>query len=534
VIEAADAFWEQEEAARNGTISPELWYDLPMARTVETSRLHARTALSRRLKDGNNDNINSLPHKHRNTALFGLLQRNQWVLDDAEADYHAKAGDLDDIIDAYSGLRTPGPSAMEKDSRVAALVSLTSTNSIYAARQHLARHDWDYARAVDAWRRIRGLPEDCAPQRRDSKGVLQETEPNDGLRYHNANHPPYPYSDWRESFGIPDDDDVSTSASSSTIGMSESSLDELDDDSDTAEKANYEESKHKGYLIEYNRKPAMVNCPDSSKLRVEMIQKGKYTMKFFNGQEERPRRSAAPRRRFRWHDEEREDDGEVYVEFDWANPDHISQLNDWRQRFHRRQAAVTVKPPSVPYHPLEVDFLWQKHAEHMEEEVGHGRIDPTDGDSYPLRVTRARKQEWADALNRKFAGQTDVDCVHMSDDPRPTRLGTAIDTVRYRMRSIARDFGLDFSQAHGPRRRRGNKKNCVRNRLQSVRFESGAVGDEAVRASESPGGDEGIEGDSSDSYTGTKAGKRARKDKANARKKARRNSGGRGDGYSSG
>jgi UBA-like domain len=533
VIEAADAFWEEEEAARNHNTLPELWYDLPMARTVENSRLHARTALRRRLNAGTN-NTDSLPHS--NTALLGLLQRNQWVLDNAEADYHANKGDLDDITDAYSSLRTPRPSAMEQDARIAAFVSLTSTNSIYAARQHLVRHNWDYARAVDAWRRSHGLPEDCAPKRRNSKGVVQETEPNDGLRYHNANHPPYSYSAWRESLGIPDDDEVSTSASSSSIDVSESSLEELDAGSNIADKPSYEDSKHKGYLIEYDRRPAMVNCPDASKLRVEMVQKGKYKMVFFKGQEERPRNSAAPRRRFRWHDEDLED-GKLYIEFDWTNPDHIHQLNDWRQQFHRRQSAITVKPPSVQYHPLEEHFLWQQHAEHLEETVGEGRIDPSDGDSYPLRVTHARKERWADALNRKFAGQTDVDGVHMSDNPRPIRLSTSIDMARYRMLSIARDFGVNFVQGHGPRRGRGKKYN-VGKKLKTVRFESVSDEDETEHRSESEGVDGASEGNSSDSYAEAEAGKRARKEKANSNvkvsKKARRGSGGRGGGYSSG
>jgi hypothetical protein len=112
---------------------------------------------------------------------------------------------------------------------------------------------------------------------------------------------------------------------------------------------------------------------------------------FFQGQEARPRSSAAPGRRFHWHDEERDDDDKVYIEFNWANPDHISQLNDWRKQFHRRQSAVTVKPSSVDYHPHGKVSLWQRHAEHLEEEVRHRRIDPADGGSHPLRVPHAKE-----------------------------------------------------------------------------------------------------------------------------------------------
>jgi hypothetical protein len=511
VIEAADAFWAEEEAARNRRIRPQAYYEVPMGRTVETSRLHARTTLRRRL---NMTAADSNPLPQSNTAIFGLLQRNHWVVEDAEEDHGTNDGNLDDITDAYSSLRTPNASAMEIDARLAAFVSLTSTNSIYAARRHLVQHSWDYARAVDAWRRQHGLPEDSAPKRTNAKGFVNDTEPNDGLRYHNANHPPYPYSHWKEAFGVPDDDESSSSAPSSSDSASDSSLSGSEDGSDSVEKPTYESSKHKGYLIEYDRRPAVVNCPDPSKLRVEMIQKGRYKMSIFKGQEERPRSSTAPRRRFRWHDEEREDDGSVCVEFDWRNPDHIHQLNDWRQQFTRRQSAVTVKPPSVQYHQVEEGFLWMKHAEHIEEEVGRGHINPTDGESYPLRVATARKQKWADALNQRFAGKTDVDGVHMSNEPRPAHLGSSIGVARYRMQTIANDFGLNFVQCHGPRKGRAKKYN-IGKRIKTVQFESGSDDDDDDdddnEVEESSSDDEDSQSGSSgssDSYTPAEAGKR--------------------------
>ncbi|ERF76841.1 hypothetical protein EPUS_07631 [Endocarpon pusillum Z07020] len=516
VIEAADAFWEEEETARNSNVLPQD-YDIPMGRTVETSRLRARTALHRRLNTGSRDTKST---SQTNSAIFGLLQRNHWVLSDAEEDYRAKKGNLDDIIDAYSSLRAPRPSAMEQDARLASFVSLTSTNSIYAARRHLQQHRWDYARAVDGWRRMRALPEDRAPKLTNTKGFVHETQPNDGLRYNNANHPPYPYSYWREALDVPDDDE-SSGPPSSTDGASDSSLSEIEDDMD---KPTSEKSERNGYLIEYDPKPAVLNCPDPSKLRVEMIRKGDYKMVIFKGQEGRARNSTEPNRRFRWHDEERED-GEVYVEFDWSNPDHIRQLNKWRQQFHRRQAPVTIGPQVVHYHPLEEEFLWQKHAEHVEEEVGKGRLDPTDGCSFPLMVTCARKQKWADALNKRFAGQTDVDGVHLSDEPRPFRHFTSVDSARYRMQSIVRDFGVGFAQRRGIRH--GLDKKCnTGKRLKAVHFESGSDEDDEDDIGESSGTNEGNYDRSSDS--GAEAGNAKRKkhnkdnDRAEDPKKARR------------
>ncbi len=235
---------------------------------------------------------------------------------------------------------------MEEDARLASFVSLSSTNSIHAARRHLEQHGWDYARAVDGWRRMHGLPEDRAQKRTNAKGFVHEGQLKDGLRYNNANHPPYPYSDWREALDVPDDDNSSGPPSSSDCA-SDSSLSELEDDSDAVDKPTCEELEHKCYLIEYDRRPAVVECPDPSKLRVEMIQEGEYKMVIFKGQEERPQDSTEPRRRFRWHDDEGKYEGEAYVEFDWSSPGHIRQLNNWRQQFHRRESAVTAKPHLV-------------------------------------------------------------------------------------------------------------------------------------------------------------------------------------------
>lgn len=507
VIEAADAFWDEEETARNHTGFSNAYYELPMARTVETSRLHARNALRRRL---NTDVAGTNPVQHTNTALFGLLQRNRWVLEKAEKDYRSNNANLDDIIDAYSSLRAPRPSAIEQDARLAAFVSLTSTNSIYAARRHLAQNRWDYARAVDAWRRNHGIPEDRAPKLTSSKESVQETEPNDGLRYNNANYPPYPYSFWRERAGIPNDDDErSTSAFLSSDAASDSSLSEEDEAADASDKPVYQDSEHEGFFIEYDRRPAVVNCPDLSKLRVEMIKKGNYKMIIFQGQKEKPRSSTAPRRRFRWHDDEREDDG-FYVEFDWKNPDHIQQLNDWRQQLTCPKSAAIFKPRWVPWHPLEEEFLWRQHAEHLEEEVANGRIDPTDGDSYPLRVTGLRKKIWLDALNRKFAGRMEVNGIHMSDEPRPARTVKSIDMTRYRMQSIIEDFGVTIFPHQGSRRKSSNVTKQTRQvRLKS---ESDSKLDKGNELAESSRTDEGREEDDSNGYEETGAGKRKNAD----------------------
>lgn len=528
VIEAADAFWEEEETARNRTTVTRGFYDLPMARSVETSRLHARTALRRRLNASIQSNN---PRQLRNTALLGLLQRNHWVVDDAVADFRANGSDIQDITDAYSRLRTPRPSVMEQDARLAAFISLTSTNSIYGARRHLESYGWDYARAVDGWRRLRNIPEDRAPKRISQKGFVHETEPNDGLRYHNANHPPYSHSDWKDALDAPEDDERSTIASPSSDNASDSSLGEADSDSDASEKLTYDDSKHRGYLIEYDRRPAVVNCPDPSKLRVEMISKGKYKMALFKGQEERPLNSTTLRRKFRWHDEERDDENDSYVEFDWANNDHIHQLNDWRQQFSRRQTAVTVKSRSVPYHQLEEDFLWQKHAEHLEEEVGKNNVDPNDGNSFPLRVSHARKVEWTNTLNNKFAGQTDVDGVHISDEPRPVRLPSAIGMARSRMQSIIDDFGVNFVARHGPEQGRAKKPKGGK-KVMSVQFESGSESDDDDEIAESSGGEDSDHGGSSDSYEGVNSTKRKRKDKGKVKAvQSKRRRGGPGGGY---
>lgn len=137
----------------------------------------------------------------------------------------------------------------------------------------------DYARAVDAGRRIRGLSEDRAPKRTSNKRIVHETEPNDRLRYNNANHPSYPYSHWREALDVPDADVSSSSARLSSDGASKSSLSEDQDNIGAADKPTDEDSAHKGCRIEYDRRPAVINGPDLGKLRIVMFQKGSYKMR---------------------------------------------------------------------------------------------------------------------------------------------------------------------------------------------------------------------------------------------------------------
>lgn len=58
------------------------------------------------------------------------------------------------------------------------------------------------------------------------------------------------------------------------------------------------------------------------------------------------------------------------------------------------------------------------------------------------------------ALNTKFAGRTNIDGIHMSDVPRPTRLANSVDMTCYRMHSIVNDFGINYVPRQGSKEAR--------------------------------------------------------------------------------
>jgi uncharacterized protein YodC (DUF2158 family) len=123
------------------------------------------------------------------------------------------------------------------------------------------------------------------------------------------------------------------------------------------------EKDRKGYVIDPDRARARPGGPDASKLRIEWIRKGQYNCKWFPGQLKVGRES----KNFRWNDSDHSsDDGKI--EFNWSEVKHISKLNRWREEEFRRITAETTKPGSIKYETAELEFIWDKHAEWLEEQ----------------------------------------------------------------------------------------------------------------------------------------------------------------------
>ncbi len=153
------------------------------------------------------------------------------------------------------------------------------------------------------------------------------------------------------------------------------------------------------------------------------------------------------------------------------------------------------------------------------------RIDPADRDSYPLRASAAGKERWANYLTRRFAGQIDVDGLHMSDEPRPARLGGSLTwPATYHNQLWCELRPTSWSKA------RSTQQLQRRQRIKTIQFESGSdKDDDNNEISECSGVDEGSQNHSSGSHEEPEAGKRKKKGKVKGKGRGSKGSrGGRG------
>ena len=119
-------------------------------------------------------------------------------------------------------------------------------------------------------------------------------------------------------------------------------------------------SKGSGYgaLINYDRSPLIVNCPDATKLSVGYISNGKYHCQWFQG--------SINGLGFGWDDGANPLVGRA--EFDWFNSAHIRQLGSWRSVLLRKLTGKTVRDPaSDNFNKYEEDWLREQEAMRHEE-----------------------------------------------------------------------------------------------------------------------------------------------------------------------
>ncbi|EXJ53664.1 uncharacterized protein A1O5_13116 [Cladophialophora psammophila CBS 110553] len=118
----------------------------------------------------------------------------------------------------------------------------------------------------------------------------------------------------------------------------------------------------RGYSMNPNRSPAVVHCPDATKLHIEYIRKGKYHMIWFGGTCKVRGGQNMP---FCWS---RLPNNKPEVEFDWHIKEHIAQLNRLRNDKSRQITGITIRDSTGgPFNTYEEQWLVEQEAMCIEE-----------------------------------------------------------------------------------------------------------------------------------------------------------------------
>jgi hypothetical protein len=350
----------------------------------------------------------------------------------------------------------------ERDERLAWFISATGTQSWYSAAVALQNVNWNVTRALDNWLQQGGIREVPAPDDIPNQGrrdvdldAMPLLLPNTNVTAHRMRR------------------DLDPTRLTFTGGFT-SSLPRpalL-----PTQNVDYEHDRpnRRGYIIDEDRRPANLNCPDATKLRVEVIRDLQYTMTEFSGQAKVGDRYLT----FRWNDDDTSADPAASpstdsVEFDWSNPTHITLLNRWREEHIRRLTGELRRPATVPFNKYEKDWLREQEAIRYETEFGrlYTRNYPgaqadaiaffADGSNFPLEMDNAELRALTAAFNAEFAGRVSyqkvkavewnqkVIYVKSFDQPRPWRSVEMIRSQRVRVRALCRQFMKPFNDSHG-------------------------------------------------------------------------------------
>ena len=413
-----------------------------------------------------------------NVNLIPILQANRWNPVAIETELAQRRGAYDDVVETVSRLRAPPTSIAQRDERLAWFISATGTESWYSAMVFLKSHSWDVARAVDAWLRDGNIPHIEPPSSVDTRGRVITEFANGGMRafdYNEIDVLPEDDETWQPT---PDEDELPDRRF--RVQGSVAPLDDVAERRRTTD-SGYLPGDHQrsAYVIEEDRRPARVNCPDPTKLRIESIQGQRYKIKWFSGKV----KDSGVDKAFRWNDEGSLDKTKE-VEFDWAVPEHITCLNRWRQEYFRRCTGELAREETIPFNRYENDWLREQEAIRIEEffyqlaNQDQNDRQVTDASAMadardalgagthqlPLQYTQAENRDLTQRFNQTFENkityQKVVDLGHgrqtrslkIFDKRRPRRSEDMIRTQRTRIATLCRHLLVKANNPHGGHR----------------------------------------------------------------------------------
>ena len=457
VNKAAAAWRAREERLRRSKPDKPLFEELDVRRgyrgldplrgghraSVGESRVAALAALAVRLNQ--NPVAPGVPRRETNATMVQFMQRCCWDIDAAEREWMERAGDVEEFQKASERLRSRAPTQLQQDERLRDFVSITSTDSIEAARQFLQARNWDFAAGVDGWLELGFLPM-VIDRYRENNGfrtISVETMPdNVGMDQRKRKRHESRRSVQRSL-------DATPLAPFRVPGFAKTTTPppvSNGDQPDYQKKA--KRDTQDGFILDYDPSPKEIAnsaCPDPTKLRVEAIRHGEYTFMWNT-----PGKKSTAEDHLRFVDTPNpdEDEGSDFerAEFDWNSKAHVSALNVGLNQKIKSIEGRRRKEKSVPFHWFENRWLWDWMAEKYEKFCDENAAAGVRQEDLPrFVVAEPEKLVLTTEFNKVFNGKTVVDGVRLGEEPRPFRGRGALNTQRTRVMEIARDFGLTYS-----------------------------------------------------------------------------------------
>ena len=392
-----------------------------------------------------NGNYQQVP----DSMFLEILEHFRWVVG-TSIDWIVEGGDLCQVVDRIANLRTPRPTQYQQDERWARFITMTATNSHYSAQQFLAERQYDYAAALNDWARIGKVPFVLPPPPPPKKGKDQPSaQAIRGLRVVIANHeaedangqPVQPLD------GTPAGDEAvrrkrQVDGDDVPAGLRENEGDPLLPDEDEPlpgedVRPTYENTGSRGFIINPDSSPPILGLRDPTKFHIERIIHGKYTAL----------------------------SSSLTNTMDWNDRRHIYALRKWRNEEYVKMTRDLKRPAAVPFHRVEIDFLYFEEARHYEhayrrrmrriarahptmtEQAIHNHIERW---GFRYKISNGYQTRITKRFNKKFAGKTVVNGVTF-DEPRPERSNNSLNQQRHRSRMLCRDFNVSYQPARGSR-----------------------------------------------------------------------------------
>ncbi len=410
-----------------------------------------------------------------NVNLIPILQGNGWLPLATNVELTQRTGAYNDVVEIVTRLRVPPTSTAEQDERLAWFVTATGTESWYSAMVFLKSHSWDVARAIDAWLRDGNIPLIDPPFTVGSHGRGVPKVADEGLRgfdFNEINVIPEDDESW-EPTPIEDETPDPPLSDSGSVA----SLDDIDEARPSTSSGYLPGTNQRSaYVIDEDRRPARINCPDPTKLRIETVQQQGYKIKWFSGKAKDNGQDKA----FKW-DEDTKLDQSKQIEFDWAKPEHISSLNRWRQEYFRRCTGELAREEIIPFNKYENDWLREQEAIRTEKKFyqlanqdqkdrqvtdSNAMADAWDAvnegtHKLPLKFTKVENRDLTQRFSQQFENkityQKVVDLgngrptrsLKIFDKRRPKRSEEMVRTQRTRVATLSRHFLVKANNPHG-------------------------------------------------------------------------------------